>query len=134
MKRLTICLGALLGAALLTTTTLGVAVADPKPRPYLCKNPTIFANADGSAQTIHGTDGPDVIAGGHGSDRIFGHGGDDLICGNKGSDIVHGNRGGDRVQGFRGSDELYGDRGKDRAGGGYGNDLCRAEREKGCER
>lgn len=131
MKRLT-------GLALIVlagvVATVPATAAKPN-RGYLCDNPTIKADNSGDPQTIHGTSGRDVIAGGHGPDKIYGHAGNDKICGNKGRDLIYGNRGDDRVRGFRGNDLLYGNRGHDRANGGFGNtDLCRAERKRRCER
>lgn len=63
-------------------------------------------------ETIEGTPGDDVLAGGGGDDTIDGHGGDDRLCGGDGRDQLVGRRGDDRLR----SGALY---------GGPGSDLLR---------
>jgi len=83
---------------------------------------------------VHGTRGPDVIAGGRGPNRIYGAGGNDTICGGYGRDRIYGGRGkdtidgkkdADLVHGGRGSDEVDGGASRDRVYGDAGNDAAR---------
>ncbi|MGH2696647.1 MAG: calcium-binding protein, partial [Actinomycetota bacterium] len=62
----------------------------------------------GTAATIQGTSGPDVITGTEGddvivgkegNDRISGLGGNDLICGDTGKDVLDGGAGDDTLNG-----------------------------------
>ena len=85
-----------------------------------------------------------TINGGAGDDEMTGSGGPDTIVGGKGRDRLNGRHGADRLVGGRGHDHLRGREqrdtllggpGRDVADGGRGSrDLCRAERERRCER
>jgi Ca2+-binding RTX toxin-like protein len=92
---------------------------------------------------LRGGHGPDLLDGEGHRDRVEGRGGDDVVRGGQGTDIVLGGTGSDRVKGGRGRDRLHGNPGHDtliggagfdRADGSLGRDLCRAERERRCER
>src|SRR5688572_24254796 len=63
----------------------------------------------GSAVTLLGTAGNDLILGTIGADVIDGLAGDDVIYGNNGNDIICGGAGRDYVQGGFGDDTLLGD-------------------------
>jgi Ca2+-binding RTX toxin-like protein len=71
---------------------------------------------------IHGTRGPDTIAGGPGPNVISGGGGNDVICGGLGGDRIYGERGNDTVAGKRGNDVVQGGRGSDEVDGGVDRD------------
>jgi Ca2+-binding RTX toxin-like protein len=129
VKGLTLAVSAIAAGAVLLIPAASPAV---HLQPGACAHPTIVA--DNQGDTIHGTNGPDVIRGGNGPDTIFGHRGDDRICGGSGPDQIFGQRGDDRMNGNHGADVLRGNRGTDRANGaGSGNDTCKAETEVNCE-
>ena len=75
-------------------------------RGYPTSPVTISGNSKNN--TIHGTNGDDVISGGGGNDKIFGGGGDDIICGGDGNDKVMGEDGADSIGGGPGNDKLIG--------------------------
>ncbi|MDO5151232.1 MAG: DUF2974 domain-containing protein, partial [Oscillospiraceae bacterium] len=94
------------------------------------ENSTIDA-LDGN-DTVHGSEGTDIINGGLGEDTIYAGNGDDIINGGfdndkiyagKGMDTVHGGYNDDLIYGGSGNDELYGDRGNDFINGNEGNDV-----------
>jgi hypothetical protein len=72
------------------------------------------ARCKGSAATIVGTAGSDVLRGTPGDDVIAGLGGDDRLRGRGGDDLLCGNAGDDRLGGGRGGDSCYGGAGADR--------------------
>lgn len=100
---------------------------------------------DGTANTITGTDGPDIIcgkggndvilgdpsnttgaadliSGDAGNDTINGRVGNDIIYGGTNNDTIHGNDGDDTIYGEAGDDTLNGDNGDDELDGGDGSD------------
>ncbi|KAA1426185.1 Ig-like domain-containing protein [Nocardioides antri] len=86
----------------------GAAWADPPPL--------------GSACTIEGTVGADVLTGTSGADVICGLGGDDTINALGGEDLVIAGPGADTVDGGPGNDDLRGGPGDDDLSGGSGAD------------
>ncbi len=88
-----------------------VASADPPP--------------PGSACTITGTVGPDILTGTPGDDVICGLGGDDDIVGLDGDDLIIGGGGDDTIDGGDGKDDLRGGPGLDTITGGIGDDVLR---------
>jgi hypothetical protein len=126
-------------AMMITAAFAAIAVAVPAsanhgPGHGLCENPTIRSNEPGQ-DVVVGTPGDDVIKTRNGGAIIRGLGGDDKICDQKGPGVIFGGSGNDIMNGGHSADELYGQAGFDRArGDASGNDLCRAEREKTCER
>jgi len=101
----------------------------------------------GSACTIVGTAGDDVLRGTPGPDVICGFGGDDVLIGYEGDDVLLGGPGNDVLLGGSGSDRLHGEGDDDRLvdttgpsteNGGDGTDLCVAvigsPVTTGCER
>ncbi|MGJ8544954.1 MAG: calcium-binding protein [Sulfitobacter sp.] len=74
-------------------------------------------------QTLNGTAGDDVIAGGDGADVIFGFEGDDSLLGEEGDDSIVGGDGSDTLRGGYGDDTLIGGDGDDEIEGLYGNDV-----------
>ena len=91
-------------AALVVSAVPGVSWADPPPL--------------GSACTIEGTSGPDVLNGTSGSDVICGNGGEDTIKGLGGDDLILGGNGSDTIDGGAGEDDLRGGAGEDTLTGG----------------
>lgn len=83
----------------------------------------------GTACTITGKAGRDVL---RGTPRA------DVICGRGGNDTLKGLGGNDRLKGGAGNDSLYGGSGRDFLSGGRGRDTCRSgpgkDRLKACER
>jgi Ca2+-binding RTX toxin-like protein len=79
---------------------------------------TAFENVMGStkADTIHGDDGRNRLAGGSGADQLFAHGGADVVTGGKGND---------RLNGREGPDALFGRAGRDQLDGGKAEDSCK---------
>jgi Ca2+-binding RTX toxin-like protein len=67
------------------------------------------------ADTITGSDGPDLILGGEGNDVLNGGGGDDRIVGDRGSDTMSGGAGDDTLvwNNGDGTDVMNGDAGRD---------------------
>jgi Ca2+-binding RTX toxin-like protein len=67
------------------------------------------------ADTITGSDGPDLIAGGEDNDVLNGGGGDDRIVGDRGSDTMNGGAGDDTLvwNNGDGTDVMNGDAGRD---------------------
>ena len=63
------------------------------------------------ADVLVGTPGRDVICGGGGKDVLDGGGGNDVLKGGTGADILNGGNGNDALYGGLGSDKLQGDRG-----------------------
>ena len=97
------------------------ASAPPAPPPH-------GAPPAGSACTIIGSPGPDVISGTPGHDVICGRGGNDTIRGGADHDLILGSGGADRIYGQRGRDRIVGGAGNDRLDGGAGADSLRAGR------
>ena len=82
--------------------------------------------------TIHGSNGGDLIEAGPGDDTIFGYQGQNIIYGQEGNDVIRGGRdldivaggdGDDTIYGGQYTDILYGGLGKDTIFGGAGDDL-----------
>ena len=89
----------------------------------------------GESLTINGGAGDDDVTGSGGPDTIVGGKGRDRLNGRHGSDRLVGGRGHDHLSGREQRDTLLGGPGRDVADGGRGSrDLCRAERERRCER
>ncbi|WP_322938358.1 beta strand repeat-containing protein [Nocardioides bizhenqiangii] len=96
-------------AALVVSAVPSVSWADPPPM--------------GSACTIEGTAGPDVLNGTSGSDVICGKGGDDTLKGLGGDDLILGGFGGDTIDGGSGDDDVRGGAGDDTLNGASGEDT-----------
>ncbi len=75
------------------------------------------------ADTIHGGDEGNFLAGRGGPDRIDGWGGNDTIDGGSGNDTLYGDNGDDHVSGGSGSDKIYGRDDDDFLDGGSGSDT-----------
>ena len=77
----------------------------------------ILLSVDGGtgADTVNGSDGPDLILGGEGNDLLNGGGGDDRIVGDRGNDTMNGGAGDDTLVWNNGdaTDVLNGDDGRD---------------------
>jgi Ca2+-binding RTX toxin-like protein len=67
------------------------------------------------ADTVTGSDGPDLILGGEGNDTLNGGGGDDRIVGDRGNDTMNGGAGDDALvwNNGDGTDVMNGDDGRD---------------------
>ena len=135
-KRLVLALSvAALGTAFTQAPSVS-AEAAPAPGPR-CRGEvaTIFVpGTPGTATSVEGTNGDDVIVTGKGQESSYAKGGRDIICTRAGAEIINGGPGDDRMGGGPGADRLSGRRGLDRANGGTGkDDVCAAEREKRCE-
>lgn len=90
--------------------------------PTCAGQPATVVGTDG-ADSLVGTDGPDVVSLGAGGDEFWGLGGDDVICGGAGGDELSGGEGANRVYGEAGPDELY-EAGADLVvAGGPGDDV-----------
>ena len=96
-------------AAMVLPGAPGVSWADPPPL--------------GSACTIDGTAGPDILNGTSGSDVICGNGGDDTLKGLGGDDLILGGNGNDTIDGGSGDDDLRGGNGDDTLSGATGEDA-----------
>jgi Ca2+-binding RTX toxin-like protein len=77
---------------------------------------------EGSACTIIGTNGPDVLNGTAGDDVMCGLAGDDTINAGGGHDVVFGGLGNDTIDGGSGNDALLGQENNDVLRGGIGDD------------
>lgn len=75
----------------------------------------LSVDGGGGADTIFGTDGPDVISGGPGNDTLSAGAGDDRIAGDGGDDTINAGAGDDQViwNDGDGSDVVNGDEGRD---------------------
>lgn len=98
-----------------------------------CRESLILEGDPGNDRFV-GSGGDDTILGGPGRDVVNGRGGDDLVRGNGGADTITGRGGRDTIYGGGGKDTLKGGKGRDTILGGQGRDVCRAERERSCER
>jgi len=76
-----------------------------------------------SANTVFGTNGPDMLFGLDGGDQIFGYKGKDLLCGGPGPDALLGGAGNDALYGNGSDDVLNCGPGEDSGYGGRGNDT-----------
>jgi Ca2+-binding RTX toxin-like protein len=65
------------------------------------------------ADTLYGEDGNDSLVGETGADRLFGGYGDDALVGGSGDDYLSGDAGADRFDGGAGKDQLIGGAGAD---------------------
>ncbi|MEX2237779.1 MAG: hypothetical protein WEB00_09620, partial [Dehalococcoidia bacterium] len=70
----------------------------------LCRGQLATKTGTAAGETLTGTTGVDVIAGGGGNDTINGLGGDDVLCGGDGRDTISGGPGDDIVDGGAGPD------------------------------
>ena len=77
---------------------------------------------DEFANTLVGSNLPDLIFGGDGDDTIRGNGSGDIICAGGGADLVEGGNGQDRIYGGPGNDVLHGGMHGDWIHGDRGND------------
>ena len=117
----------------------------------------VVAGASRGAVRVRGTGGRNVISVSGRDGRVRAGGGADVVelfgCGSvgrggPGGDVLrstyqgcrrdpvtlYGDAGDDRLRGSRAPDVLIGGAGRDFAAGGRGKDVCRAERERSCER
>ncbi len=105
----------LLGAGLLGSPAQAAAAT--------CNGLTVTVNGTNGNDTLTGTAGNDVIAGGNGNDTIDGGAGNDVICGGNGQDVIRGGAGNDTIVGDNDNDKLYGEAGDDTISAGNGDDL-----------
>jgi Ca2+-binding RTX toxin-like protein len=82
-----------------------------------------FVGAAGFADTVTGTPGDDLLAGGNCDDTLSGANGDDVINGGPGDDTVNGGGADDMLQGGAGNDTINGSVGADFLIGGPGEDT-----------
>ncbi|MEG3969304.1 C2 family cysteine protease [Microcoleus sp. T2B6] len=75
------------------------------------------------ADSIVGSDRPDLVYGNDGSDSISGGIGNDSLQGGRGADLLLGNAGDDYLQGERGNDVIYGGEDNDTLIGQEGDDF-----------
>lgn len=76
----------------------------------------------GGNDTILGLDGADTLLGEAGDDRLFGGNGRDSLSGGAGNDLLDGGAAADTLDGGEGNDTLYGGLGADILQGGDGDD------------
>lgn len=81
---------------------------------------------DEDDQTLTGTDGDELLAGGLGQDLLLGRQGDDRVVGHAGTDILWGGVGQDSLSGGADEDWLGGQLGNDTLDGGDGADRLHA--------
>jgi Ca2+-binding RTX toxin-like protein len=81
----------------------------------LAANTLLSVDGGAGADTVTGSDGPDLILGGEGNDVLSGRGGDDRIVGDRGADTMNGGAGDDTLvwNNGDGSDFANGDDGRD---------------------
>lgn len=72
-------------------------------------------------QTLTGTSGPDLLAGGDTADWIIGGDGNDTLRGGRGNDLLQGGAGDDLLEGQRGNNTLEGGDGNDTLNSGRGD-------------
>ena len=75
------------------------------------------------ADSIFGSDRPDLVYGNDGADSIFGGIENDSLQGGRGADLLLGNAGDDYLQGERGNDVVYGGQNNDTLIGQEGDDF-----------
>jgi hypothetical protein len=75
------------------------------------------------ADSIVGSDRPDLVYGNDGADSIFAGIGNDSLQGGRGADLLLGNAGDDYLQGERGNDVVYGGQNNDTLIGQEGDDF-----------
>jgi Ca2+-binding RTX toxin-like protein len=109
---------AVVGCALSLLPATGAAAAER------CNGKRV--EISGSAQTIRGTEGADVIQGGPSTRRIYGLGGRDTICGGDRDNQILGGAGSDTLIGNGGRDQFLADA-TDRVAGGGGKDFVTYE-------
>lgn len=84
----------------------------------------------GGADTVKGLRGDDLVCAGGGSDTVDGGGGSDTILGNGGNDLLRGGAGDDLERGGGGADQMRGAGGNDELRGEGGTDQLFGERGK----
>ena len=81
---------------------------------------------DRVAQSVHGSEDPDMLRGSVENETLQGHDGDDVILGGGGNDTIYGGHGDDEIDGGAGNDTIYEETsaggGDDTLSGGTGND------------
>ncbi len=81
------------------------------------------SSMDPEAQSILGSDNPDIVATGIGDDYIRGNEGDDVLISGSGNDSITGSGGNDTLYGGLGDDVIYGNQNNDVLIPGQGNDI-----------
>ena len=119
MKRI-----ALLLLPALCLPLFGQAGARPDPVRCLGRKATIVGSPH--ADTLEGTNGPDVIYAGEGDDVIEGLEGADRVCAGTGDDFVAVGPGNDLVDGGLGADDIDGGTGYDYLSGSAEDDILSA--------
>lgn len=77
-----------------------------------------------NADTLRGSDGPDLLSGGFGNDDLLGRGGNDTLNGGQGNDTLNGAAGDDTIAGGYGNDLVFGGDGNDRINTGFEDDKA----------
>lgn len=86
------------------------------------ENDDWITGLDGTANTLSGGAGNDVLSAGAQADSLSGGNGDDVLNGYQGKDTLRGGQHHDLLGGGEGNDSLFGDEGRDRLDGGEGDD------------
>jgi hypothetical protein len=102
-----------------------------------CKGATANVLGTSREDSLRGTKGPALVAGGRGNDRLRGRGGKDCVFGGSGVDKAGGGPGKDQVVGGGGNDTMKARDGKkDKLNCGGGNDTAKVDAKdkvKKCE-
>ena len=112
---------------------MGMTAAAAMKVPPLCHGSAVTMYGTFGDDVLVGTPGPDVIHGLKGNDHITGLEGDDVICGSAGDDFIDGGLGNDYVNGGKGNDVVEGFDGVDDCKGGAGTDVfgsCETVKDK----